>query len=162
MAVFFAAVVSGWAVAGNGFKEDIIIREVKLNNEFTKIVIHGNADVMLTQAKSTIATIEDDAIDANNTRITNKNGVLTVEVLRNRRNRPVIKIPVSGLQRLVVNGNGDVKSVFYLKSEKLSVLINGTCTIALRVTGTISVEASEGYEYMYHKNEKVRIIHERE
>ncbi len=158
LAVLITALISGSAIAGGGRDNERITREVKLNAGFTKIIVDGDADILLIEGESLTATIEDEAVDVNSTRITNQNGVLTVKVARNRNKRPVIKLPVRSLQMLEVNGDGDIKSVSSLKSENLNVLINGACKIALRVMGTVSVDVADGFEYEYLKKEKIRIV----
>lgn len=138
-----------------------IIREINIGAGFTKIVIQGNADVVLTTAPSMTAVIEGGAAEANNASITNQNGVLIIQGNKSSRNaRPVIKIPVQHLEMLEVNGDGRVKSINTLPAEHLAITINGTCDIAVSVTGRISVNAADGYEYTYLKNERIKIVRE--
>lgn len=161
MAALFAAFISGSAIADNGQNNERIVREIQIMEGFNKIIINGNANVVLVEEKSMIATIEDEAADENSTTITSQNGILTVQVVHNRNGRPVIKIPVRQLQVLEVNGDGNVNSVSsLLMSENLAVFINGECKIALRTTGNISVDAADGFECVYLKNDKIRILRE--
>jgi Putative auto-transporter adhesin, head GIN domain len=160
LAALFAAVLSGSAIAGSDHDNERIIREVKLNTGFTKIIVDGDAELVLIEGEPVTATIEDEAVDVNSTRITTKNGVLTVQVRRNRDKRPVIKIPVHRLEMLEVNGDGEVRTVSSLKSKKLAVLINGTCKISLCVAGSISVNVADGFEYEYLNKERIRIMRE--
>jgi hypothetical protein len=160
LAVIVTALISGSAIAGGGRDNERITREVKLNAGFTKIIVDGDADLVLIEEGSMTATIEDEAADVNSTRITIQNGVLKVQVTRNRNKRPVIKLPVHHLQTLEVNGDGDIRSVSSLKSENLNVLINGACKIALRVMGNVSVDVSDGFEYEYIRKEKIRLVRE--
>jgi Putative auto-transporter adhesin, head GIN domain len=160
MAALFAACISIPAFASNDGNDEITIREVKLTEGFTKIIVSGNAEIVLIREQSMIVTIEDEAIDTKHTVIKNKNGVLEVKVTGNYNKRPVIRIPVHQLEMLEVNGNGDIRSASYLESENLAIFINGACKVALRVIGSISVESSEEFELMFHKNESVRIKQE--
>jgi hypothetical protein len=162
LAVIITALISGSAIADSPHDNERIIREVKLDAGFTKIIVDGDADLLLIEEESLIATIEDEAEDVNSTRITNQNGVLKVQVNRNRNERPVIKLPVRLLQALEVNGDGDVSTISTLKSKNLNVLINGVCKIELHVMGVISVDVADGFEYEYLKKEKIRIVREAE
>lgn len=162
LAVLITALMSGSAMAGDGRNQERITREVKLNAGFTKIIVNGDADLLLVEGGSLTAIIEDEAAEVNKTRISTQNGVLTVQVTRNRNKRPVIKLPVRSLQMIEINGDGYVQTVSSLKSANLNVLINGACKIALRVIGNISLDVTDDFEYEYIKNERIRIVREAE
>jgi predicted amidohydrolase len=160
MAALFVAFISGPAISREIISDEVIVTDVKFNEEFTKIIVNGNAEIILTRGESMTLTIEDEASDSKNTVVKNKNGVLQVSVFGRHGKRPVIRIPVQQLQALEINGNGHISSSSYLEAENLKVLINGSCKVALRVIGRVTVEGADGVELEFQKNEIVRIIRE--
>jgi hypothetical protein len=52
MAALFAAFISGPAISGVITSDEVIVTEVKLNEGFTKIIVSGNAEVVLTRDES--------------------------------------------------------------------------------------------------------------
>lgn len=160
LAVIITALFSGSAIADGGRDSKTASREVILTEGFARIIIEGEADLLLIEGESMSATIEDEAIDLNSTRITTQNGVLKIQVTRNRNKRPLIKLHVNRLQVLEVNGDSNIRTLSTLKSENLRVLINSACKIALRVMGNVAVTASEGIDYEFLKKEKIRIVRE--
>jgi hypothetical protein len=158
-AIFPAVFISATAFAAPYQTSEKIIREVTISTGFTKIIVLGNADVVLTADQSMKALIEGNTAAVNNITIINQNNVLIIQGNKSSRTaRPVIKIPVQRLEMLEVNGDGRVESVNTLPAEHLTITINGACNIAVSVTGRISVEAADGFEYTYLKNEKIKII----
>ncbi|MBC7937338.1 MAG: DUF2807 domain-containing protein [Rhizobacter sp.] len=158
LSVILAAIFSGVLFAGPGHNDKKIIRQVEIGTGFKKIIINGNADVVLSADQSTMALIEGESADVNSTRIINQDGVLTIVAPKfNRNYRPVVKISVQQLEKLEVNGDGNVQSIADLPAKHLAVLINGACEITLRVKGEVSIETSGGYEAIYLKKEKIEI-----
>ena len=64
LAVLITALISGSAIADGGRDNERITREVKLNAGFTKIIVDGDADILLIEGESLTATIEDEAVES--------------------------------------------------------------------------------------------------
>lgn len=102
------------------------LRQIDIVMGFTKIVINGNADVVLTTVALATATIEGEEATVNGTTLVNENGVSTIKAGSSKSHgKPVIKIPVHLLEQLFINGDCTVASTYFIPAENLVVFING-------------------------------------
>jgi Putative auto-transporter adhesin, head GIN domain len=138
-----------------------MLREVGLSSGFSKMVINGDVNIILTSNITGMASIEGKPEDVKKVKIINRYGLLTIEYCKSKTGgKPLITIPVYALKFLEVNGDGSIYSNSVLFADKLGIRINGDCEVAVRASGDISVTAADGYELFYSKKERIQIVRE--
>lgn len=69
------------------------------------------------------------------------------------RKEALLYVPAQGINTIFINGASAVASYKTLLNQKIDVYVNGSCKMWVKTTGTINVNAAEGYEYTYSAKE---------
>jgi hypothetical protein len=147
IALVIAVLAAAPAMANNVTGEPAV-RQFIVQEQYDRIVINGNAQIVLTEAASQTISVEGEKDEVAGVTFKTGNGVLTVNTAwTDGKTKTVIYIPVSHLSKLDIHGSAQVTSANTLKSEALEVLIDGACKIKLRVNGKVYINEAEGYSF---------------
>jgi Putative auto-transporter adhesin, head GIN domain len=158
LAIIMTAVLIGNVFAGDDKEKNSIEREIPISSPITKIIVHGDVELAITEESLTNLIIEGKPEITEGVRVLNEKGQLRIVAKASHRSdRPKITIPVSQLNSLVIHGDGLIYSKSILHSSKIVVMIDGECTVSLKATGKIIVETTDEYRLRFARNQKIKI-----
>lgn len=126
-----------------------VTKLVMLTRSFHKLVVNGNVDVILFEDDAESISIVGNAKSSGAVRITQLNGVLTIESNRSVGRRVQVVVPVKHLREIEAGGSSRISAVTTLESPVLTLTINDACKIGVKTTGTINVEQGKDAEECY-------------
>ncbi len=120
-------------------------KAVTLNASFNTIVVNNDIEIVLTEATGNLFEIKGEEKDINNISYYIKKGTLFIDNKHGSfKNKAVIYLSVSQLQRIEVNGNSKITSNGFLNSHKLKVIVNHEAKFDLKIQGEIFFETADG------------------
>ena len=124
-------------------------KQVTLKMPFQKLVVNGNVEVILFEDTSATISILDKEKRSAAVSITEANGVLTINRKRSFGKRIQVIIPVKGLHMIEAGGSSTISGINRIESPELLLLVNESCRIQLRTSGTVSVMEGKDVEECY-------------
>ena len=119
---------------------------------FSKIVVEDDIDIYLSENADKSIEISGDSKYTQQVEWKIKSGVLYIKSSNGSlKDKVKVNISVNQLSILLIKGNSDVKSEGALNSGELKVIVDGEGYIALKNTGTISIEKSDNINLNIHR-----------
>lgn len=114
---------------------------------YHSIVVEDDIDLVLTESDlAGITVVANDKVK-NDVRFKIVDGVLHINSTgKSLRNKAIVYVPVSNLEKLEINGQSRVTSSGILNSPLLKVIIRGEAAINLRSNGDVQVDGDEETE----------------
>lgn len=121
---------------------DFIVR-----GSYHSIQIEDDIDVVLTESDlAGITVVANDKVKRD-VQINVVNGVLKIRSTRKSlKNKAIVYVPVSNLERLEINGNSKVTSAGFLNSPVLKVVINGEAIFEIKNHGEVLFDSDNDTE----------------
>ncbi len=127
-----------------------VTKEVIIGNPFENIIINGNIWVILTNKPAGTVTIEGDKNDVNKIRYRNKNNELVIDANRKKRvAQIIIYVSATMLRHMLINGDGQISSTDIIKTDNLSIWLNGIVNVDIKIIGKVNVDAHDGYDLFW-------------
>ena len=150
--VFFALFLSGAINAAAlpiNDKEPQLSRTLILNEACLQLEVWGDVEIVLSPENTDRIILQGTKQDVNSIQTSLKNGRLYVRAEKvNFANSTRIIVPAAMLRFIRVNGKGLITSVKQLNNPQLKVELNGEAKVLLHSTGSVIVEAAEGYDLL--------------
>ncbi len=127
-----------------------VTKEVIIGNPFENIIINGNIWVILTNKPAGTVTIEGDKNDVNKIRYRNKNNELVIDANRKKRAAQIIiYVSATMLRHMLINGDAQMSSTDIIKTDNLSIWLNGIVNVDIKIIGKVNVDAHDGYDLFW-------------
>ena len=134
-----------------GPKEPQARKELKVEGNFQNIRIDGNISlVMLTNEPAGTVILEGKEKILNRIRYNLKNDTLLIEANRIF-SFPKLTVYLSArdIQAMQVNGDTNISSSDFIKSDKLHISLNGNINVKVKTMGKLSFDTPENFELLY-------------
>jgi len=125
-------------------------REFKMDSTFQSIRIDGDISVVLTNDPAGTVIMEGKAKQLNKVSALVNNHTLVIDV--NRMNlfaKVRLYLSARSLRRMQLNGNADITSVEFIKSDHLHIFLNGNITVKLKTMGWVSLDSPDDIDLVW-------------
>ncbi|MEO6000314.1 MAG: DUF2807 domain-containing protein [Chitinophagaceae bacterium] len=130
-------------------------KELKVDGNFQNIRFDGKASVILTNEPAGTIIIEGKESDLKRIKHALKNNTLTIDVNRLFSSAKLtIYVSALSLQNIQVNGDSDVSSIDFIKSQNLHIFMNGNILVKVKTLGKVSVESPDDIEIFWKSPEE--------
>lgn len=122
-------------------------KEMIISEKYQQVQVHGEVTIVLTNDPAGQLQFEGDARDIASVSTSVKKGKLVI--LADKKvtfSTLVVRVPVTGIMSLVVNGNAEIFSAGRIKIQKLEIMLNGAAFLAITYEGKLKVFPGIGYE----------------
>jgi len=128
-------------------KLPVIRKEFKIKRAFQGIRIEGDISVMLTNDPAGTIIIEGKKKEVNKIRPVFENNMLIINVKRkNIFAKLTLYLSALTLQTLQLNGDADISSIEFIKSDHLHISLNGNINVKVKTMGHLSVDKPDDIE----------------
>ncbi|HYO21115.1 MAG TPA: DUF2807 domain-containing protein [Flavisolibacter sp.] len=119
---------------------------IQLKEVFTSMSVDNDIDVVLTESKTGEMVVEGNAklLD-----MRLSDGHLSLSKKQLGVSAPIkVHVPASYLSKIFMNGNGTLSSSAVLSNQKMKILLAGEAKIAVKSTGSVTVETAEEIQFV--------------
>ena len=128
----------------------VIRKELKAGNGFQNVRIEGDISVILTNEPAGKVFIEGNQKDLNKIKTGFKNDIFVINVIRkNIFSKLTVYLSAITLQTIQLNGNLDISSNDYIKSQYLHLTLNGNINVKVKTMGEISIDSPDDIELIW-------------
>ena len=137
------------AFAQHGKAIDPVSKTISLSESFTSLTVENDFSVMLTESSSAEIRLEGDARDIKLTDAFVADGQLVLSFRKpNIKPDVTVYVPAGLLNKVNITGNATVRSSSVLQNKKLQILLAGEGKVNIKSTGTLTVEAESGIDFV--------------
>ena len=146
--VFIALAVSATTSAQQFFEDPVNqVKKIDIAEAFNKIVVRGNAVIVLTNNLTNSVVLRGDVNDVQEATAIVKKGKLVINASRNYSgSKFIIYLPAGSINSLVTSGTTQIFSSGTIKVSDLEILLSGSSRVSIRHEGNLRITPGVGYE----------------
>ncbi len=135
------------AFAAKNDKTEVVKKTATYPIHFTRIEVSDDIDLELSESAGQQIEFTGKMKDVDNVVWKIKRGVLYLSSNNGSlKNRAKVSLAVKNLKEIIINGESTVKSVGYLNSPKLSILMDGDCKVSVKNAGQVIINRGQDTE----------------
>ncbi|MBC7901945.1 MAG: DUF2807 domain-containing protein [Gemmatimonadaceae bacterium] len=125
--------------------EETTSREIAFTTSFNQVEVWGNVKIILVEDSCQNLVVTGSARELNRLSTSVKKNRLTINASSADNNCSMtLYVPASMLKLLVINGNASIRTEGAIKSDNLTVVLNGDSDLRITSIGKVAVTAGEG------------------
>ena len=150
--LIFAAATPSNSHAAEVKTNHYVLTNKALTQSYSNLVVLGDVDVTLVQGTSNQLTMEGYQNQLENVTMEVKGNTLYVSTKEKVKGKnPLVYIPVSNLEYLKVQGNSNVTTLGYLRSNDILIELASECNVQVKSSGRIAISDLSAADYVVNE-----------